>query len=192
MIRRRAPAGIVNFVPAGISLATTSRVVVVSFCAHMSGPSALGLRPFGQLGRDRAIFSGERGLQRVPRQRRALDAHGKLAHAGEHRELAELGRARLPRRRAAVTRSWKRSKSASASARVLPFSALGHHRGRGRRDRAARALEADVLRARRRRAARTRSPGRRRAGCSPRRCRFAPASSRKFRGRLLWSRITSW
>ena len=116
----------------------------------------------------------ERGLQRVPGERRALDAHRELAHAREHRELAERRPPGAAPSVSPVTRSWKRSKSASRLRAGLALHALGHQRRRGGRDRAAAALEADVLDARRRRARGRRSPGRRRAGCSPRRVRSAP------------------
>src|SRR5687768_2388200 len=41
---------------------------------------------------DRLLVAAERGLQRVPRERRALHARGELAHAREHGQLAELRR----------------------------------------------------------------------------------------------------
>ena len=65
----------------------------------------------------------ERGLQRVPGQRRALDAHRELAHAREHRQLAELRRDLGRAARAGVTSAWKRSKSASTSATRLALAA---------------------------------------------------------------------
>src|SRR5262245_51637059 len=41
-------------------------------------------------GRNRFVLAVQGRVQRVPRQRGALHAHGKLAHTGEHRQLAEL------------------------------------------------------------------------------------------------------
>src|SRR5262249_86829 len=86
----------------------------------------------------------EGGLERVPREGRALHAHGELADAGEDGELAERAGRRADvggRRQQAV----EPLEEVLAVLERLPFEALGHHRGRGGRDRAAVALEADVL-----------------------------------------------
>src|SRR5215831_14045375 len=88
-----SPARRVIGVPLGISRAATSRETVVSLRICMmssSGSAALGGRAL-RLRRDRRVLAGERRLQRVPGQRRALDTHGVLAHAREDRELAERG-----------------------------------------------------------------------------------------------------
>ena len=72
---------------------------------------------FGRRARDRV----ERGVQRVPRQDRAFDARRQVAHAGEHREPAEMVRGpsgpSLP-----VAMSRNSRISVSASARVLPLT----------------------------------------------------------------------
>ena len=96
----------------------------------------------GVLGRDRILRALERGLQRVPGEGRALHAHRELGDAGEARELAEavavLGEA------SPVTSSWKRSKSAVASARASPSRPRSSATPRPSRSRS-RALERDVL-----------------------------------------------
>src|SRR5690606_4486931 len=52
------------------------------------------------LGPDDAAWLEERGLERVPRERGALDAHRELAHPRKDRQLSErLGVDRLARRR---------------------------------------------------------------------------------------------
>ena len=124
--------------------------------------------------------------------RRTSRASGTRGRPRRPRACRARPRRRPPSTGRPVTSSWKRSKSASASASVLPLSALGHHRGRGGRDRAARCPGSWRPARRRPRRAGRRSRGRRRAGCSPRRCGSRPRSSRKFRGRLQWSRMTSW
>src|SRR5262245_23562675 len=91
-----SPARSVIGVPLGISRAGTSRETVASFLICMGTPlrsSGLGVGAF-RLRRDGRPVALERRLQRVPGERRALDAHGVLAHAREHLELAELRGAR--------------------------------------------------------------------------------------------------
>src|SRR5437764_10530968 len=51
------------------------------------------------LRRDHFVAGFGRGAQRVPRQRCALDADGKLAHAGQDRQLAEILDRLVDRRR---------------------------------------------------------------------------------------------
>src|SRR6185503_8776539 len=86
-----SPARRVMGVPLGISRAGTSRATVASFFICISGSSRLGVGTF-RLRRDdsRRALGVQGGLQRVPGQSRALHAHGVLAHAREHLELAEL------------------------------------------------------------------------------------------------------
>src|SRR6478735_6625191 len=58
--------------------------------------SGTGGMAFGIMGKGFISFrrggrlAFQRGLERVPRQARALHPHGKLPHAGKHRQLAEI------------------------------------------------------------------------------------------------------
>src|SRR4029450_2738936 len=88
----------------------------------------------------------ERGLQRVPGQRGALHAHRELADAPAGGEPAEAAGCVLPGARG-VARD-EVVEALEEPLHLLPALALErlrHHRGGGRRDRAARALEAHVL-----------------------------------------------
>ena len=99
----------------------------------------------------------ERLVERVPRERRALDAHRELDHALQRRELAErAARRRAPRRssspssatvimRLKVRIAWR------ASSTRLALHRAGHERGRGLGDRAAVARDLEVADASRRR-----------------------------------------
>src|SRR4030095_13777588 len=88
----------------------------------------------------------ERGLQRVPGQRGALHAYGELAHAGEGGELAELGtRVLAGAGRVARKEAVEALEEPLHLLAALALERLRHHRGRGGRDRATRALEAHVL-----------------------------------------------
>src|SRR5579862_1450253 len=85
----------------------------------------------------------EGGAQGVPGQAGALDAHGELGDARENGELAECRGVFL---RLLLTRH-QPMEALEKRLRFrprLPLQARRHHRGRGLRDRAARALEADL------------------------------------------------
>src|SRR5215471_7911591 len=92
--------------------------------------------------RGRALGAREGRAQRVPGERRALDAHRELAHAGEDAELAEVarggGRARIARDEAVEA-----LEEALDLGERAALHRLGHQGGRALRDRAAGALEAD-------------------------------------------------
>src|SRR5687768_4092755 len=77
-------------------------------------------------------------LQRVPRQRRALDAHRELANPGEDGELAEVVRGR---RRLGGEQLVDAGEELARLHERLAAQALGHERRRGRRDGAPRPLE---------------------------------------------------
>ena len=126
--------------------------------------------------------------------------HARLAHftrAGnsrtpaKHGQLAEvLGDRRVGRRRDHACETARTAPRASAT--VLPFTRVGHQRRRRLRDRAARALEADVRDdvAVERQVQRQPVAAQRVVALGVRGWRRSIA--RKFRGRLLWSRMTSW
>src|SRR6266545_8197827 len=96
---RGVASGITSLVPLGISRASTSRVVVTSFCMCICpdslSSSALRLRAFRKFRRDGFVRAAQRGLQRVPGQRRALDPNGVLAHAGKDFQLLQIRTAGL-------------------------------------------------------------------------------------------------
>src|SRR6516162_2043068 len=94
--------------------------------------------------RGRSRGSVERGLESVPRQRRALDANGELANAREDRKLAEGARGRADAR-GRGEQAVEPLEQAPALLHRLPLQALRHHRRRRGRDRAAVPLEGDVL-----------------------------------------------
>ena len=82
----------------------------------------------------------------MPGQRGALDPHRELAHAGEGGQLAQLGRAVLGRPgRVARDEPVEAVEERLGLRSRLALEGLRHHRGRGGGDRAAGALEADVL-----------------------------------------------
>src|SRR6266536_2529722 len=91
---RGVASGITSLVPLGISRASTSRVVVTSFCMCICpdslSPSALRLRAFRKFRRDGLVRAAKRGFQRVPGQRRTFDPHGVLPHAGKDFQLLEI------------------------------------------------------------------------------------------------------
>ena len=80
-------------------------------------------------------FALQRRLQRVPRQAGALHADRKLAHTGEHRQLAEILDRLVRRRRDHV---WNCSNSARASLDRAALDRIGHQRRRRLRNRATR------------------------------------------------------
>src|SRR5690348_17052194 len=111
MIRSDAPAGMVVRTPAGISVASTSRLVLINSptaifnlapvlsSALGTWPLAFGHRDFGSgkssgqvpiakgqllFRRDRRLLPFQRRLHRVPRQADALHPHRKLADVGKH------------------------------------------------------------------------------------------------------------
>src|SRR5579864_7368092 len=88
MSRTCAPAGSVPRVPLGMVMTSHSRVSAMG--------SLFSMRQC-LFGGDGLFGSFERGQQRVPGERGALDADGKLGDAAEDGELAHVGggRARL-------------------------------------------------------------------------------------------------
>ena len=129
-------------------------------------------------------------LQRMPREAGAFHPDRELAHAGERPTACRCPRPAAPA--AVVTMRWNRWNSASRLRHRLSLERVGHQRRRRLRDRAAGALERDVrdhvaveLQVQRQPVAAQRvvALG---LGGSASRC------ARKFRGRLLWSRMTSW
>ena len=87
--------------------------------------------------------AGEGGLQRVPGERGALDAHGVVAHAREDLQLFQVRASGLrPRgRRDQVVELLEERLGLRLR---HPLDALRHHRGGRGRDRAALALEGDL------------------------------------------------
>ena len=67
----------------------TSTAVVSFEEAGVAGTSGIICNGFMSFGRGRG-FAIEGGLQSVPRQAGALHAYGKLPHARQHRQLAEI------------------------------------------------------------------------------------------------------
>src|SRR5690606_25520644 len=95
------------------------------------------------LGPDDAAWLEERGLERVPRERGALDAHRELAHPRKDRQLSErLGVDRLARRRRQNGLEAVEQLEGLGHA-ALPHG-LGHQRGRCLRNRTAAPREADI------------------------------------------------
>src|SRR5436190_23876464 len=86
----------------------------------------------------------EGGTQGVPGEAGALDAHGKLGDAREDREPAERLRVLL-RIQAARDQAMEAPEESLGFRPGLALQARRHHRSRGLRDGAARALEADLL-----------------------------------------------
>src|SRR5512135_1150863 len=124
--------------PAGTMIASTSRVKVTGSLSDRytvtPGRSSLGGNGLG--------FAVQRGVERVPAEARALHAGREFAHAGERRELAELGGigGRVVLREQVV----HAAEQPLGLGHGASLDALGEKRRRGDRDRAAAALERDV------------------------------------------------
>ena len=135
----------------------------------------------------------ERGMQRMPRQDRALHARRQVAHAGEDREPAEVMRPAFDVSSLPVAMSRNSWISCSASATGLALHRRRHHRRRRLADRARLAFEGD-----RRRSARPSSFTASSDVVAAQRIEAfglvasRPSSVPQFRGLRLWSRITSW
>src|SRR5438067_4076833 len=82
------------------------------------------------------------GTERVPRQRRALDPHRKLADTGQHRELAEILDGRVRR---CGDRAMEALEQCLRLGHRLPLHAFGHERRRRLRDGTAGSLKRRLL-----------------------------------------------
>src|SRR5437667_4818954 len=94
-------------------------------------------------GGHRLCFARQRRVQRVPRQRRALDATGELTHPGEDGELTELRRSPLAGL-ALGQHCAKPLEDLFGLGHRLALEVGRHHRSRGPGDSATRTLKADV------------------------------------------------
>src|SRR5690349_20175778 len=85
MTRTTLPGASLLRAPLGISIASTSRFrAMFSFAAINSKQNS------ALLGRDRLFFVRQCGLQRVPRQSRALHAHRIFTDSTKHGQLTEI------------------------------------------------------------------------------------------------------
>ena len=133
----------------------------------------------------------ERGLERVPGEARALHAHRETR--ARRRAPTACPGPRPAVSGGVVTIRWKRSKSALRLARpVCPLSASVISDADAFEIAQPEPWKPTSVMTSPSTFTIQRRGGRRRAGCSPRPCGSASSSARKFRGRLLWSRITSW
>src|SRR6202035_1149626 len=119
-----------------------SKTVFKTATTRSSMPSDIS-GPF-LVGGDRAVAALERGFHRVPGERRALDPHRVLAHAGEDCQLAEVGVGASRRRGRLGDEAVEAGEEVARLRDGLALERVGHQRGGGGRDRAAAAFKRDV------------------------------------------------
>src|SRR5215472_4883018 len=138
MMRTGIPAGSVCRWPLGTAIASQSRLSSILSAAKFAMTCYSDLL----LGRDRLVVVVQGRLQRVPCQRGALHARGKLGNTGKHLQLAHIGAA-LPL--LACHHAVEALEHLFGLLQALAFEGLGHHGGRGLGDGAAVTLERNVL-----------------------------------------------
>src|SRR5262249_16598943 len=128
------PASSLTLSPAGITTASQSRESVT--CSFWEWYMPESLRRDGLV-----VAARDRGLERVPREARALHPRRVFAHTRERGELVEVRGGLAGAREQTVNLLEQRERRVDR----LSLDAFGHQRGRGDRDRAARSFEADIL-----------------------------------------------
>src|SRR3954466_3814049 len=132
-------AAMISGFKAAVFSASAANAVLVDSGAAGVGSGIMG-RGFMLLSGD-VLVALERGLERMPRQARALHPHRKLTHTGEHRQLSQILGRLIGWRRHYVMKTLEQF---AGFADGVALDGIGHER-RGRlRNGTAATLERDV------------------------------------------------